>query len=162
MESIENGTSPYQIPFDQIDLIVYDFDGVMTDNRVLTFQDGTEAVWANRSDGLGINMIKELGIPQIIISTESNRVVEARAQKICLPVMYNISDKYQTLTDYCAKHSYKLEKTIFVGNDINDLEAMAAVSYPVAPSDAHAKVKQIAEFVLDSLPKNNNILFPND
>ena len=109
--------------FGLIHLIVYDFDGVMTDNRVLTFQDGTEVVWANRSDGLGINMIKELGIPQIIMSSESNSVVEQRAKKVGLPVMYNVSNKYNTLTQYLTKHNFDPSRTIFVGNDINDLQA---------------------------------------
>ena len=150
MELIDMKVRPDRTVFGSVDLIVYDFDGVMTDNRVLTFQDGTEAVWANRSDGLGINLIKELGITQIIISTESNQVVEARATKVGLPVMYNISNKLEALTRYCTKHSFDFQKTIFVGNDINDLEAMQAVAHPVAPSDAHFEIKSIAKLILDS------------
>ena len=86
-----------------IDLIVYDFDGVMTDNRVLTFQDGTEAVFANRADGLAINMIKEMGINQIILSTEKNAVVEARARKIGIPAIHGVGDKNTVLHAYCAE-----------------------------------------------------------
>ena len=46
-----------------VDLIVYDFDGVMTDNRVWVNEDGVESVAVNRGDGLGVSMIKKLGIP---------------------------------------------------------------------------------------------------
>jgi YrbI family 3-deoxy-D-manno-octulosonate 8-phosphate phosphatase len=121
----------------KIDLIVYDFDGVMTDNRVLVFQDGREAVYCNRSDGLGIKMIKELGIPQIIISTESNPVVEARAKKIGLQVLYNCEDKLKALQSFCDQNNYQLSKVLYVGNDVNDLSVMKAVGMPVCPADAH-------------------------
>ena len=55
-----------------IKLIVYDFDGVMTDNKALIFYNGDEAVLINRSDGLAIEKIKSLGMLQLIISTEKN------------------------------------------------------------------------------------------
>ena len=61
--------------FSRINLIVYDFDGVMTDNKVYVDQNGNEMVRVNRADGLGIAKIKKLGINQIIISTEKNSVV---------------------------------------------------------------------------------------
>jgi 3-deoxy-D-manno-octulosonate 8-phosphate phosphatase KdsC-like HAD superfamily phosphatase len=56
----------------RLSLIVYDFDGVMTDNRVYVDQSGNEMVQVNRADGLGISEIKKIGIQQIIISTEKN------------------------------------------------------------------------------------------
>ena len=133
-----------------IDLIVYDFDGVMTDNRVLTLQDGTEAVFANRADSLAINMIKEMGILQIILSTEENAVVEARARKIGIPAIHGIGDKLKALHAYCTEQQIDLKKVLFVGNDINDLEAMKSVGLGVAPADAHPVVKRIANIVLKS------------
>jgi len=62
--------------FSDIQLIVYDFDGVMTDNRVMVSEDGMESVMVSRADGLGINMIKEIGMPQMILSTETNPVAD--------------------------------------------------------------------------------------
>ena len=55
-----------------IDLIAYDFDGVMTDNRVLVNEKGEESAFVNRSDGLAVALFKKMEIPQIIISTEKN------------------------------------------------------------------------------------------
>ena len=141
----------------ELDLVVYDFDGIMTDNRVLTFQDGTEAIMANRSDGLAINKIRNLSLPQVIISTEANSVVEARAKKLNLPVMYNIKDKKKTLIDYCQNNNYHLSRTLFVGNDINDLEAMKIVGCSAAPADAHPDVKTVATFILKSKGGNGVI-----
>lgn len=131
-----------------INLIVYDFDGVMTDNRVLTFQDGTEAIFANRSDGLAINMIKEIGITQIIMSTERNDVVAARARKIGIPVIHGVGDKLSALRTYCTEEQIDMRQVLFVGNDINDMEAMKFVGLVAVPADAHPDVKRIASIIL--------------
>ena len=91
------------INIEDIQLIVYDFDGVMTDNKVLVFEDSTEAVFCNRSDGLAIQKIKELGIPQLILSTEKIGVVQARARKLDVEVIYGVDDKVATLKEHCDK-----------------------------------------------------------
>lgn len=131
-----------------IQLIVYDFDGVMTDNRVITFEDGKEAVIANRSDGLAVEIIKKKGIPQVIISTESNKTVFARAEKVGIPVFCSISDKKNCLINYCKDNKYELEKTIYIGNDINDLEIMKIVGIPMCPADAHQEIKKHSKYIL--------------
>ncbi len=132
------------IPADAIDLIVYDFDGVMTDNRVIVFQDGTEAVIANRSDGLGVDRFRKLGIPQLILSTETNPVVKARANKLRLDVIHACQNKKVALQEFCQQGGYDLARVVYIGNDLNDVEVMKAVHYPVAPADAHPAVKEIA------------------
>ncbi len=133
-----------------IDLIAYDFDGVMTDNKVFVFEKGFEAVRCCRADGLGINMIKKLGIDQIIISTESNPVVEMRAKKIDIPVIYNCENKLLALESFCEQNNYDMVKVLYVGNDINDLDVMNAVGIPVCPSDAHPSVLKIVSIVLET------------
>ena len=130
-----------------IQLIVYDFDGVMTDNRVIVFQNGTEAVIANRADGLGVDRLRALGIFQLILSTEINLVVTARAAKLGIEVISSCSDKKHTLMNYCEKNDYDLQKVIYVGNDLNDLEVMRIVGFPVAPADAHPDIKSLAKLV---------------
>jgi YrbI family 3-deoxy-D-manno-octulosonate 8-phosphate phosphatase len=130
-----------------IDLIVYDFDGVMTDNRVLVFQDGTEAVMVNRADGLGVSMIRALGIPQLILSTETNPVVKARADKLQLEVIAPCADKKRTLKEYCEQKGYLLSRVMYVGNDLNDREAMKMAGFPIAPADAHPVIQSHAKLV---------------
>ena len=107
---------------DHIDLIVYDFDGVMTDNRALVFDDGKEAVFVNRSDGLAVRLIKETGTKQLIMSTEKNPVVSARAQKIGIPCVQGVGSKLEVLSKYLAEHNINKEDVAFVGNDINDID----------------------------------------
>lgn len=133
-----------------IDLIVYDFDGVMTDNRVLVFEDGMEAVFCNRSDGLAVQKIKDLGIEQIIISREENPVVQVRAKKLGIKALCNISDKKTALLNLCKSKKINLGKVAYIGNDITDIEAMRIVGLPIAPNDAHKKVKDIAGIVMKS------------
>lgn len=135
------------IPY-KIELIVYDFDGVMTDNRVLVFQDGTEAVFVNRSDGLAVNMIKKMVIKQVIISTEANPVVNARAEKIKIPCIQGVGNKLEVLKKYLSDNNIDKNNVAFIGNDINDLDAMNYVGYSVAPADAYPEVKNIAKIVL--------------
>ena len=131
----------------EIDLIVYDFDGVMTDNRVFVFQNGTEAVVVNRADGLGVGRIRASGIPQLILSTETNPVVKARAAKLELEVISSCNDKKHALMNYCEKNDYDLQKVLYVGNDLNDLEVMEIVGFPVAPSNGDPVIISLAKLV---------------
>ena len=131
----------------QVDCIFYDFDGVMTDNRVLVSDDGHESALCNRSDGLAVGRIKELGIPQVIISTELNPVVEMRAEKLGIEVIHGMSDKAVTLKVYCKSHDYDLGKCVFIGNDLNDLEAMKLVGLAGAPADAWPEAAKLATWI---------------
>ena len=132
----------------QIDLIVYDFDGVMTDNKVYVDQDGKETVQVNRGDGLGISEIKKLGIEQIIISTEKNPVVMKRATKLNIKCFQGIKSKKESLQQFCKENKYKLQNVAFVGNDINDKEVMEVVGITFCPNDAHESIKNISNHIL--------------
>jgi len=139
--------SKFSIKIKDIALIVYDFDGVMTDNRVIVFQDGTEAVTVNRSDGLGVECFRNFGVPQLILSTETNLVVKKRGEKLCLEVISSCKDKKKTLETYCMRKSYDLNKVIYVGNDLNDMEVMKIVGFPIAPADSHPRIKRMAKLI---------------
>ena len=134
------------LDFDKIKLIVYDFDGVMTNNTALIDQSGNESVFINRSDGLAITLIKKLGINQIIISTETNNVVQKRAQKLNLFCLNGIEDKLFTLKKYMTKSNINPDVVMYVGNDLNDLEVMKFVGIAVAPNDAYKDVLEISHF----------------
>jgi YrbI family 3-deoxy-D-manno-octulosonate 8-phosphate phosphatase len=133
-----------------IKLIIYDFDGVMTDNKAFIDQHGNEMVKVNRSDGLGVGEITKMGIKQLIISTEKNKVVKSRALKLKIECFHGVDDKKTILEEYCEINKIQLEKVIFVGNDINDEEAMKIVGLPFCPSDANQRIKDISSFVFKS------------
>lgn len=130
-------------------LIVYDFDGVMTDNRVTVDENGKESVTVHRGDGWGVRMIKnELKIPQIILSTETNPVVVRRAEKLKIPVIHNAGDsKQQILMKYCAENGFDLSGTIYIGNDLNDFDAMMLCGYHACPADAEPEIQSVADFI---------------
>lgn len=132
---------------DTLECIFYDFDGVMTDNRVLVSEDGKESVFANRGDGLGISYIKRLGIQQVIVSTEQNKVVEQRAKKLKIEVIHGVDDKGEVISRYCSDKGYTLSKTAFIGNDLNDLPAFNIVGFKGAPKDAAQEVLSIADWI---------------
>jgi len=141
----------------KIKLIVYDFDGVMTDNKVYVDQDGKETVQLNRGDGLGVSEIKKLGIEQIIISTEKNPIVSTRAKKLGIYCLQGIENKKDVLIKFCQNNDYDLEYVAYVGNDINDKDAMGIVGYSFCPIDAYGSIKKISNHILDTKGGNGVI-----
>ncbi|NGZ06932.1 MAG: HAD hydrolase family protein [Magnetococcales bacterium] len=137
-------------PLEWMDALVFDFDGVLTDNRVLVSQDGTEAVMCSRGDGMGFDILRAAGIPAFIMSSETNPVVSARARKLKLPVFQSVQDKGVSLDALCREHGFQPERIIFVGNDVNDLPAMRLAGFPVAVADAVPVVRKAAWRVLKS------------
>jgi D-sedoheptulose 7-phosphate isomerase len=136
--------------FAEIKLIVFDFDGVMTDNRVILSESGEESVAVNRADGWGIRMLREKGYPMVILSTEKNKVVTMRARKLDIPVLQGIEDKATILADYCRQQKIDLQHVLYIGNDVNDYAAMQLVGVRVVPANGHKTVKAIADIVLET------------
>lgn len=132
----------------QIDALVMDFDGVMTNNRVLVSQDGTEGVWCNRSDALRFDELRARGIALLILSTETNVVVQARANKLRVECLSGIGNKRAKLEAWAAEKGFARERLVYVGNDVNDLECMQWVGCAVAVADAYPQVKQVAQVIL--------------
>ena len=132
----------------EIDLVVFDFDGVMTDNTVTVAEDGTESVRCNRADGWGIARLRERGVQMIVLSTETNAVVEARCRKLGMPCHHGISDKAAYLTTLIAERQIDPSRVAYVGNDVNDLGCLRIVGLPVAVADSHPEVLQAASAVL--------------
>jgi 3-deoxy-D-manno-octulosonate 8-phosphate phosphatase (KDO 8-P phosphatase) len=121
-------------------LIAFDFDGVFTDNTVYVTQDGLESVRCWRSDGLGLLRLRDVGVHALIISTEVNSVVSARAEKLKLAVKQGVEDKASAILATCSKLNISPEETMFVGNDINDIPAFKSVGLPVAVADAYPDI----------------------
>jgi N-acylneuraminate cytidylyltransferase len=136
---------PLPVP---VKLLVLDFDGVLTDNRVWTDSDGKEWVAANRGDGWGLARLKEAGIPIAVISTETNPVVKARCDKLGIEVTQGINDKAPALQALFEKFEVDPKQTVYLGNDANDLPCFPIVGCAVVVNDAHRSVKKEADLVL--------------
>ncbi|HVP21135.1 MAG TPA: acylneuraminate cytidylyltransferase [Anaerolineaceae bacterium] len=135
----------------KISLIVFDFDGVLTDNRVFTDENGRETVASNRSDSLGLTILRsKRAIDCLILSREHNPVVSARASKINLPVIQSVSDKETALNTLILERGLDPAEVIYLGNDVNDLPCLPLVGCFIAPSDAHPEVLRRADIVLQN------------
>ncbi|MET7696223.1 N-acylneuraminate cytidylyltransferase [Streptomyces sp. NPDC005485] len=132
---------------DDIDAVVLDFDGTQTDDRVLIDSDGKEFVSVHRGDGLGIAALRKSGLKMLILSTEQNPVVAARARKLKIPVLHGIDRKDLALKQWCEEQGIAPERVLYVGNDVNDLPCFALAGWPVAVASAHDVVRGAARAV---------------
>ncbi len=131
-----------------VDAVITDFDGVHTDDRAYVDQDGREMVAVSRSDGMGISLLRRSGVKLMIMSTEHNPVVAARARKLGVPVLQGLTDKRTVLRDWLTIEGIDPARVAYVGNDVNDLGPMGDVGWPVAVPDAHPRVRAAARTVL--------------
>jgi N-acylneuraminate cytidylyltransferase len=131
-------------------IIVSDFDGVMTDNRALVDENGKESVYVSRADGQGINIMKEMGIEVIVLSTEKNPVVSRRAEKLGIFCLQDVRDKRQAVLEYCRENNLKTSEVAYIGNDVNDLGALEVAGVKIVPSDGDKSVKRIADIITDT------------
>lgn len=129
----------------QVKLLVLDFDGVLTDNRVWTDAEGNEQVAANRGDGMGIALLKKAGVKVQVLSSEENPVVAARCEKLKIPVEQGLKDKGAALKKVMQDRKVKPEQVIYVGNDVNDLDCLAIAGYAVVVADAHIEARRAAD-----------------
>jgi YrbI family 3-deoxy-D-manno-octulosonate 8-phosphate phosphatase len=142
---------------DDIDAVVLDFDGTQTDDRVLVDSEGREMVAVHRGDGLGIAALRRAGLKLLILSTEQNPVVAARARKLQVPALHGIDRKDLALKQWCEEQSIAPERVLYVGNDVNDLPCFGLVGWPVAVATAHDVVRGAARAVT-STPGGNGAI----
>jgi YrbI family 3-deoxy-D-manno-octulosonate 8-phosphate phosphatase len=149
LEIVTPGRVKRHMP-EKIDLIICDFDGVITDNRVWVDQDGRESVAAYRSDSVRIRELREQGIELLILSSEPNQVVEARAKKMGVEAIHGIGikEKGRVMGEVLTQKNIKAENVIYIGNDLNDLPCFEVAGWSIAVADAYPEVIRAADFVL--------------
>ncbi|MFF9912091.1 cytidylyltransferase domain-containing protein [Streptomyces sp. NPDC013457] len=139
--------TPITPGFEDVDAVVLDFDGTQTDDRVHLDSEGHEFVSAHRGDGLGIAALRRAGMPVLILSTEQNAVVAARARKLKIPVLHGIDRKDLALKQWCEEQGIDPQRVLYAGNDVNDLPCFHLVGWPVAVASAHDSVRAAARAV---------------
>ena len=142
-----------------IHTIVFDFDGVFTDNKVWVDQDGRESVRCDRGDGLAFDIMRafqnqgKIKADYFILSKESNPVVVSRAKKLKILCHYGVQDKVSFMKKYLSSKIMdeiaRFGGLIYIGNDLNDLALMNLAGFSVAPKDAHPMVLASADLVLE-------------
>ncbi|MEU3373236.1 acylneuraminate cytidylyltransferase [Streptomyces sp. NPDC006711] len=141
---IDPATTPV---LDDVDAVVLDFDGTQTDDRVLIDSEGRELVAVHRGDGLGVAALRRAGLKLLVLSTEQNPVVAARARKLKIPVLHGIDRKDLALKQWCEEQGVDPQRVLYAGNDVNDLPCFALAGWPVAVADAHDSVRAAARAV---------------
>ena len=130
---------------EDIGAIIFDFDGVQTDDFFWLDENGRESVRLSRSDGQGFKLLRENGKRVLILSTERNAVVSMRAAKLGVEVIHGVESKGQALQKWASQNQVSLQRIMYVGNELNDFEAMTIVGFPVSVKDAHPKIKSISK-----------------
>lgn len=132
----------------EVRLLVLDFDGVLTDDRVWVSEDGAESVACHRGDGMGISLLRGAGIETVVLSTEKNPVVSARCRKLDVPCIQGLEDKGAALERVIQERGFGAEEVAYIGNDVNDIPCLERVGLPVVVADAHPDVLPSALLVL--------------
>lgn len=133
--------------FKKVKLLVLDFDGVMTDNKVYVDENGKETVCCSRSDGLGIERLKKFGVKILVISKEKNKVVTARCKKLKIRCIQRIDDKLKTLKQILKDTDIPPSQVCYLGNDINDIECIKLAGFGCAVRDSHPALLKVADYV---------------
>ena len=139
--------------------IVFDFDGVFTNNKVWVNQSGIESVCCDRADGFAFDLLRAFKkidnnhLPNILIlSKEKNSVVLERAKKLKIDCKFGVQDKLKYMKDFFSdlrpSNLDPFEGLIYLGNDLNDFLVMKEAGFSVAPIDAHPRIIDIADLVI--------------
>ncbi len=147
LDMVDPGRHHRPLP-ERIEMVVFDFDGVMTDNRVWVDENGHEQVAANRSDSEGLSLMRKRGVKAMVISKEINPVVTARCRKLNLPVLQGINEKASILRNYLTEQGVDPQRVVYLGNDTPDLPCFEVVGCAVAVADAQPAVLRQADLVL--------------
>ena len=138
--------------------IVFDFDGVFTDNHVYSDSMGNEMVRSSKADSYGLDLLKNYitkrneSLEIFVLSTETNQVVEMRCKKMGIKLFKSVNNKCEFMENWLAQnradYAIPFQGVVFFGNDMNDFEVMKQCGLSFAPSDAHPRIKQTSTFVL--------------
>lgn len=131
----------------KIKILFLDFDGVLTDGYVYIDGDGKEMVRCSRRDSLGLGTLRSKDIKVTVISKETNSVVSERCKKLMIECFYGVGNKAAFLRGYIDRWQILPAQAAYIGDDVNDLEAMKAVGAPIAVGDAVPEIKKIALYV---------------
>lgn len=132
----------------RVRLFATDVDGVLTDAGMYYSESGDELKKFNTRDGMGIKLLQRAGLVTALITMEQTKLVTRRAEKLAIPEVHQgARDKRAVLRDLAARHGLTLQEVAYIGDDVNDLEALKAVGFSAAPADAMPPVLKVVDYV---------------
>jgi 3-deoxy-D-manno-octulosonate 8-phosphate phosphatase (KDO 8-P phosphatase) len=137
-----------QASLHRVRLLAMDVDGVLTDAGMYYSESGDELKKFNTRDGMGIKLLQAAGLVTAFITREKTAIVERRGQKLAVPEVHQgVDDKLAVLTTLAQKYGLSLDQVSYIGDDVNDLEALRAVGFSAAPADAMPSVLQAVHYI---------------
>lgn len=132
----------------EIRLFATDVDGVLTDGGMYYAESGDEWKKFNTRDGMGIKLLQKAGLITAIVTQERTRLVARRADKLAIPELHQgVMDKLSVIRDMAMRHGLSLRQVAYIGDDVNDIEALQAVGLSAAPADGLPQVLEIVDHV---------------
>lgn len=132
----------------KIKLLLLDVDGVLTDGRIIYDSRGDDMKFFDVHDGLGVYLLKKIGIPTVFITAKGSRAIKPRARDMQVEDIFeNISPKSSVLEEILKRYKVDAREVCFVGDDLVDLCLMKKVGFPVAVFNAVSEIKQAAAYV---------------
>ena len=132
----------------QIRLFATDVDGVLTDAGMYYAESGDEWKKFNTLDGMGIKLLQRAGIITAIVTQERTKLVARRAEKLAIPELHQgVMDKLSCVCEMAARHGLTLRQVAYIGDDINDLEALKEVGFSASPADGMPQVAAVVDYV---------------
>ena len=133
-----------------VSTLIMDFDGVCTDDKVYLDDEGHEFVRCDRSDGMGLSLLRQhTPITPILMSRDVSTISHARAEKLKIEAFSSVLEKGKAIAALAKERGIKREEIIFLGNDLPDLDTYEHVGYFVCPADAQPRVRRRADLVLE-------------
>ncbi|MDH4083369.1 MAG: HAD-IIIA family hydrolase [Nitrospira sp.] len=137
-----------QTVLQDIRLFATDVDGVLTDAGMYYSESGDEWKKFNAHDGMGIKLLQKAGLITAIVTQERTRLVARRAEKLAIPELHQGAvDKLSVIRDMAERHGISLRQISYIGDDVNDMEALNAVGFSAAPADGLPQVRKIVDYV---------------
>jgi YrbI family 3-deoxy-D-manno-octulosonate 8-phosphate phosphatase len=132
----------------RIRLFATDVDGVLTDAGMYYSESGDEWKKFNTRDGMGLKLLQKAGLITAIVTQERTRLVARRAEKLTIPEVHQgVMDKLSMIRDMASRYGLTLEQVAYIGDDVNDLEALQAVGFSASPADGMPQVLQAVDYV---------------
>jgi 3-deoxy-D-manno-octulosonate 8-phosphate phosphatase (KDO 8-P phosphatase) len=131
----------------EIRLFATDVDGVLTDAGMYYSESGDEWKKFNTRDGMGIKLLQKAGLITAIVTQERTRLVARRAEKLAIPELHQgVMDKLSVVRDMAKRHGISLSQVAYIGDDVNDIEALKAVGLSASPADGIPQVLDIVDY----------------
>ena len=134
----------------KINTFVFDYDGVLTDGRLLVSEDGLQLRRANVKDGYALQLARKKGYNIVVITGSHDKGISYRCNVLNIEYVFQgVSDKKAVFEQFCKDHGVKTEEILFMGDDLPDYPLMKLAGVSSCPADASRELKDIADYISD-------------